>query len=112
MKLVNKHSVPANRPLVVEKSSGNLFADFGFSKTKAANLAMRTNCIIAIETWFVSSGLTHAMAAKQLGIKLSKFETLLNGVVEQFTIDYLLKVALNAGFTAKLTLRVVKDKTA
>jgi predicted XRE-type DNA-binding protein len=112
MKPIIERLLPEPGPLVIEKSSGNLFTDFGFSKAKATNFAMRTDCMIAIESWFVSSGLTRSLASKQLGIKPSRFEAILNGEVEQFTIDLLLNVAVNAGLTAKLTLKVAKKKAA
>jgi predicted XRE-type DNA-binding protein len=101
-----------DEPLVIEKSSGNLFADFGFSKTEAVSFVMRTDCIIAIEAWFKSSGLTEAMAATQLGVTQPRFNAMLKGAIEQFSIDALVNMAASAGIAAKLTLKAVKKKAA
>jgi predicted XRE-type DNA-binding protein len=111
-KPVKKLSPVNDEPLLIEKSSGNIFADFGFSAAEAVNLAMRTDCMIAIETWFKSSGLTQAMAAKRLGITQPRFNAMLKGAIEQFSIDALVNMAAGAGIAAKLTLKVAKKEVA
>jgi predicted XRE-type DNA-binding protein len=110
--LVSNQLATKDESLLIEKSSGNLFADFGFSASEAVNLAMRSDCMIAIETWFKSSGLTQAMAARQLGITQPRFNAMLKGAIEQFSIDALVNMAASAGIAAKLTLKVAKKKAA
>jgi predicted XRE-type DNA-binding protein len=98
--------------LVIEKSSGNIFADLGFSPAESANLSMRSTCMIAIKEWFAASGLTQASAAKQLGVTQPRLNAMLQGAINQFSLDALVNMATNAGLSAKLSLKAGKRKVA
>jgi predicted XRE-type DNA-binding protein len=98
--------------LVIEKSSGNIFSDLGFSPAESANLSMRSSCMIAIKDWFEDRGLTQAVAAKQLGVSQPRFNAMLKGAINQFSLDALVNMATNAGLSAKLTLRGGRRKLA
>lgn len=104
----------ASKPetLLMRKSSGNVFADLGFSPAESANLAMRSDCMIAIKDWFFSSQLTQAMAAKQLGITQPRFNAMLKGAINQFSLDALVNMATNAGLPVKLSVKPSKRKSA
>ncbi len=91
--------------LLIEKSSGNIFADLGFSPAESANLSLRSECMMALEQWFRSSGLTQATAAKQLGVTQPRFNALLKGAIEQFSLDALVNMAALAGLAVKLSLK-------
>jgi predicted XRE-type DNA-binding protein len=101
-----------SEPLLIEKSSGNIFADLGFSPSESINLAMRSDCMMAIKQWFADSGLTQATAAKKLGITQPRFNAMLKGSINQFSVDALVIMASHAGITAKLTLKAAKKKAA
>lgn len=96
---------PSPGKLLVEKSSGNIFADLGFSAAESANLSLRSECMMALEQWFRASGLTQASAAKQLGITQPRFNALLKGAINQFSLDALVNMAALAGLAVKLSLK-------
>ena len=72
----------------VEMSSGNIFADIGDpepDRTLArAQVMHRIACIIE------ERGLTQAQAVKQLGISQARVSKLINGKLDQFSLDQLL----------------------
>jgi predicted XRE-type DNA-binding protein len=96
--------------LLIEKSSGNIFVDLGFSPAESANLTMRSDCMMALEVWFKGSGLTQAKAAKQLGVTQPRFNALLKGAINQFSLDALVNMATDAGLSAKLSLKASRRK--
>lgn len=96
---------PSPGKLLIEKSSGNIFADLGFSAAESANLSLRSECMMALEKWFRASGLTQASAAKQLGITQPRFNALLKGAINQFSLDALVNMAALAGLAVKLSLK-------
>jgi predicted XRE-type DNA-binding protein len=106
----NVKAVSKPETLVIEKSSGNIFADLGFSPAESANLSMRSSCMIAIKDWFEASGLTQAVAAKQLGVSQPRFNAMLKGAINQFSLDALVNMATNAGLSAKLSLKAGRRK--
>lgn len=101
-----------NDKLLIEKSSGNIFADLGFNTAESANLALRADCMMALEKWFKASGLTQAAAAKRLGITQPRFNAMLKGAIEQFSLDALVNMATNVGVSVKLSLKLPKKKAA
>lgn len=103
-------AAPTTEALLIEKSSGNIFADLGFSPAESANLSMRSTCMIAIKDWFEASGLTQAVAAKQLGVSQPRFNAMLKGAINQFSLDALVNMATNAGLSAKLSLKAGRRK--
>jgi predicted XRE-type DNA-binding protein len=105
-------TTPIPEPLLIEKSSGNIFVDLGFSNSESINLTMRSDCMMAIKEWFSSSGLTQTIAAKKLGVTQPRFNAMLKGSIDQFSIDALVNMASHAGITAKLTLKAAKKKAA
>ena len=96
---------PNQSKLVIEKSSGNLFTDLGFSATESANLSLRSECMRALESWYRASGMTQVNAAKQLGITQPRFNAMLKGAIGQFSLDALVNMAANAGLAVKLSLK-------
>ena len=91
--------------VLIEEGSGNIFADLGFSPAESANLSLRSECMMALEQWFRTSGLTQASAAKQLGVTQPRFNALLKGAIEQFSLDALVNMAALAGLAVKLSLK-------
>ncbi len=98
--------------LLMERSGGNVFADLGFSQTEAANLALRSECMIAIERWYAASGLTQATAAAQLGITQPRLNALLKGAIDKFSLDALVNLCARAGLRAQLRLTVPRKRAA
>ncbi len=96
--------------LLIEKSSGNIFADLGFSEGEAHNLKLRSECMMALEDWYQKSGLTQATAAKQLGVTQPRLNAMLKGAIGQFSLDALVNMAVNAGIVVKLALKPARRR--
>lgn len=78
--------------LKMTKGSANVFEDLGFSVQDSQNLLLRSQTLIALVHWFEASGMTQAQAAKSLGITQTKFNQLLKGKIETFSLDALVKL--------------------
>lgn len=84
--------------------SSNIFADLGFAGEDAQNLLLRSQTMTAIATWFQSNDLTQAAAAKTLGITQPRFNQLLKGKINEFSLDALVNMATRAGMHVSLTI--------
>lgn len=89
------------------KSSGNVFADLGFSCEEAQNLQLRSQAMMAITKWFYQSDLTQAAAAKMLGMTQPRLNQLLKGKINEFSLDALVNMTTRAGMRVGLTIRPV-----
>ena len=72
-----------------EKSSGNVFADIGFTTAEAAELTAKSSMIIAIKDTIEQRKLTHQEAARLCGTDQPTFSKVLRGRMESVTIDRL-----------------------
>jgi predicted XRE-type DNA-binding protein len=91
--------------LTMTKSSGNVFADLGFSAEEAQNLQLRSQTMMAMANWYVASGLTQAQAAKSLGVTQPRLNQLLKGKINEFSLDALVNMATRAGMRVGLTIK-------
>lgn len=91
--------------LAMIKSSGNVFADLGFSADDAQNLLLRSQTMAALVNWYVASGLTQAQAAKALGVTQPRLNQLLKGKINEFSLDALVNIATRAGMRVGLTIK-------
>ncbi len=87
------------------KGSGNIFEDLGFDAQEAQNLLLRSQTMIALVHWFNASDLTQVQAAKMLGITQPRFNQLLKGKIEIFSLDALVNMATRAGMRVGLTIK-------
>jgi predicted XRE-type DNA-binding protein len=92
--------------LKIERGSGNVFLDIGFSPEEAVNLKLRSDLMMRIEDYFKKSGVTQATAAKTLGLTTPRFNALLKGKINLFSLDALVNIAVRAGL--RIELRVKK----
>lgn len=102
---------PKNKPENIEYSvsSGNVYADFGFSnpeeaKTKA-DLAMLITGIIK------EKDLTQQQAADLMNIDQPKVSKIIRGLLSEFSIERLLKFVLALGFDIEITPKPHKTKS-
>ncbi|MFA5914809.1 MAG: helix-turn-helix transcriptional regulator [Sterolibacterium sp.] len=89
----------------ITKSSGNVFADLGFSKEEAAVLAMRAELMARLRSVIDERGWTQQEAAKRLGIGQSRVSDLVRGKWEKFSLDMLVTLAARAGQRPGLVLK-------
>ena len=92
-----------NKDAVIE-SSGNVFADLGFSPEEATILAMRAELMARIRETIVAKPWTQAEAAEHLGIGQSRVSDLMRGKREKFSLDMLVTLATRAGRHVELAL--------
>ncbi|WP_245466406.1 XRE family transcriptional regulator [Mesorhizobium sp. M7A.F.Ca.MR.245.00.0.0] len=71
---------------------------------EAANMAMRSNLLIAIEQRVRSWKITQAEAAERLGITQPRLSDLLRGRIANFSLDTLINLAARAGLTVRLDI--------
>ncbi|MDP2824499.1 MAG: XRE family transcriptional regulator [Sulfuritalea sp.] len=79
------------------RGSGNVFADLGFDAEEAQNLQLRSQAMMAVESWYKAGGLTQAKAAQSLGITQPRLNQLLKGKIGEFSLDALVNMATRAG---------------
>jgi predicted XRE-type DNA-binding protein len=72
-----------------EKSSGNVFADVGFSPAEAADLSVKASLIVAIKDTIAQRKLTQQKAAKLCGTDQPTLSKVMRGRTESVTIDRL-----------------------
>jgi predicted XRE-type DNA-binding protein len=89
------------------KGSANVFEDLGFDIQESQNLLLRSQTMIALVQWFEASGMTQAIAAKTLGITQPRFNQLLKGKIEIFSLDALVNMATSAGMRVGLSIRPI-----
>jgi predicted XRE-type DNA-binding protein len=88
----------------VIQSSGNVFADLGFSPGEAAILAMRSDLMLKLRQVIEARGWTQAQAAETLGVSQSRISDLVRGKWDKFSLDMLVTLAARAGLTARIEL--------
>lgn len=92
--------------LKITRGSGNIYHDIGFAPEEAENLKLRSSLMMRIEDYYKKSGATQAAAAKALGLTPPRFNALLKGKINLFSLDALVNIAVRAGL--RIELRVKK----
>jgi predicted XRE-type DNA-binding protein len=85
-------------------SSGNVFADLGYSPDEAAILQMRADLMADLRKYINNKKLTQASAAKILGVSQSRVSDLITGKWEKFSLEMLITLATKAGMHVKLKI--------
>lgn len=93
--------------LTMTRGSRNVFADLGFAAEEAQNLQLRSQTMMAVESWYKASGLTQAKAAQALGITQPRLNQLLKGKIGEFSLDALVNMVTSAGMRVELTIKPV-----
>lgn len=91
--------------LLIERGSGNVFADIGFDRAEAANLRLRSELMMRVERYVRESGATQTEAARVLGITQPRLNALLKGRIDLFSLDALVNMLTRAGIGVELRLR-------
>jgi predicted XRE-type DNA-binding protein len=91
--------------LKITRGSGNVFQDLGFDAEEAENLKLRADLMMRIEDSYKKSGATQAATAKALGLTTPRFNALLKGKINLFSLDALVNIAVRAGMRVELRIR-------
>ena len=81
----------------VTPADANIFVELGFEPAEAAKLQIKSDLMIEIEQWVVSSKLRQEDAAKILKVSRPRLSDVMTGKIRKFTIDALVDMLENAG---------------
>lgn len=81
---------------------GNVFEDLGYSREEASIRAMHIELAAEIERFIQAKGMTQVQAARFFGVTQPKISKILRGRLDEFTIDYLVRLATRAGKTPRV----------
>ena len=91
--------------LKIERGSGNVFRDIGFSPEEAQNLHLRSELMTRVEQFVKRSGVTQTEAARALGITQPRLNDLLRGKIDKFSLDALVNMLGRAGMRVELRVK-------
>jgi predicted XRE-type DNA-binding protein len=95
------------KKLNIVVGNDNVFLDLGFPEAEAQNLLLRADLVIHIRKVIDKLGVTQAEAAKRASITQPRMNDLVKGRTQKFTLDALVNVAAQLGYTVKLSLKKV-----
>ena len=81
----------------VQKSSGNVFRDLGFSRGEAEHLKIRSDLMIRLTRFIEAGHLTQAQAARLLGVTQPRISDLVRGKIDRFSVDSLIEMLGRTG---------------
>lgn len=88
----------------VIESSGNVFADLGFSPEESALLAMRAELMNRLREIINEKGWTQQEASKILGVGQSRVSDLMRGKWDKFSLDMLITLVTRTGMHVELAI--------
>lgn len=88
----------------VQKSTGNVFRDLGFSPKEAESLRLRAELMVELERLIKARKLTQSVAAKLFGVTQPRISDLMRGKIDLFSIDTLVSMLARAGMRVELRL--------
>jgi predicted XRE-type DNA-binding protein len=91
--------------LQITVGSDNVFRDLGFPEGEAQNMMLRCEMVIHIRKAIDKLGITQAEAAKLAGITQPRMNDLIKNRNHKFTIDALVNVAANLGYTVQVKFK-------
>ncbi len=89
----------------LEESSGNVFADLGFSPGEAEELTAKSTLILAMKGVMTDRALTQKQAAKVCGTDQPTLSKVLHGRMDSVTLDRLAHWLTALGQDVEITVR-------
>jgi len=86
----------------IERSSGNVFRDLGFSRQEAESLKLRAELMVQITRLIKKRKITQAEAAKWFGVTQPRISDLVRGRIDLFSIDTLVEMLARAGMRVQV----------
>jgi predicted XRE-type DNA-binding protein len=87
----------------IDRGSGNVFEDVGFSPGEAENLQLRAQLMSKIRT--EARDMTQAQAAKLFGVTQPRINDLLRGRIDKFSLDALVNMLAAAGLRVEMRVK-------
>jgi predicted XRE-type DNA-binding protein len=94
----------------IEKSSGNVFADIGFTPAEVAELTAKSNLILAIRDTIMRRKLTQQHAAQLCCTDQPTLSKVLRGRMESVTIDRLASWLTSLGRDVEIIVKPTPRK--
>jgi len=94
----------------MNKSSGNVFRDLGFSDVDSESLRIRSKLMGQLRLTIEERGLTQTEAGKLMGVSQPRISDLVRGKIEKFSTDMLIEMLSRTG--VKITLSVSAQNEA
>jgi len=88
-----------------EITTGTSYEALGFSREEAAVLAMRVLIAVEIERFVKRRRMTQTAAAEFFGVSQPRISNVLNGKLQGFTIDLLVKMVSRTGRMPSVSFR-------
>jgi predicted XRE-type DNA-binding protein len=89
----------------ITKSSGNVFADLGFSPAESRNLRIRSEMMSALRKFIEREGFTQAAAARRLRVSQPRNSDLTRSKISKFSLDTLVNMLSDAGLEVAVRIR-------
>ena len=86
------------------QSFDNVWEALCDTPAEAANMAARSDLLIALQRTITGWGVTHEVAAKRLGITRPRISDLVGGKIAKFSLDALVNLASQAGLSVELRI--------
>ncbi len=86
------------------KSSGNVYADLGFSDEEAENLRIRSELTMAIKAYIKEKGWTQVQAAESFGVAQPRISEIFQGKIDLFSVDKLINMLSRVGQHVSVTV--------
>ncbi|HEY2414459.1 MAG TPA: helix-turn-helix transcriptional regulator [Pirellulaceae bacterium] len=96
----------------IERSSGNVFRDLGFTDSEAENLRIRADLMISLSKLIDDRGLTQGQAAKLLGVTQPRISALVRGKIQLFSVDSLMEMLGRTGARVSVTVKQSRGQVA
>ena len=94
------------------KSSGDVFADLGFSPAESRNLRLRSQMMTALRKFIEKEGLTQADAAKRLKVSQPRISDLTRGKISRFSLDTLVNMLSDSGLEVDFRIKPPSRRVA
>ena len=91
-----------NEPIT--ESTGNVFADLGFSEEESTLLQLRADLMASLRAAIEARSWTQAQAAETLGIGQPRVSDLMRGKWDKFSLDMLVTLAVRAGLHPRVAV--------
>jgi predicted XRE-type DNA-binding protein len=96
----------------INKGSGDVFADLGFSPAESRNLRLRSQLMTALRKFIDKEGLKQADAARRLKVSQPRISDLTRGKISRFSLDSLVNMLTDAGFEVDLRIKPASKPVA
>ncbi len=86
----------------IQRSTGNVFRDLGFSTKRSESLRLRAALMVQIKRFMQARRLTQTAAAEMFGVTQPRMSDLVRGKIDLFSLDTLVDMLGGAGMRVQI----------